>query len=67
MSFIITVKYIVQAIYDLVFYFFNSQNQFFTYVFTGSFYISEILIVLLMCRSIKETVRAERQYEHMQR
>jgi hypothetical protein len=66
-SMIITIKYLVQAFYDLFFFFFNQQNKFFTYVFTASFYTSEIAIVLLMCKSIKETVRAERQYEQMQR
>jgi uncharacterized membrane protein HdeD (DUF308 family) len=57
---IIFVKYLVHLVYDLVIYYYNNNNRIIIYLFVISFYATEIALVLLMCKSIKETINAER-------
>lgn len=65
MSAIIFVKYLVHLLYDLMIYFYGHNDRILIYLFTISFYSTEIALVLLMSRSIREATKAEKQYNHM--
>jgi hypothetical protein len=65
-SIIVFIKYLTHLLYDLVLYYNQNEIRVLMYIFVISFYATEIALVLLMCKSISETVKVEKQYAKIQ-
>ena len=61
-SMIILIRYLVHLLYDLINVFYKSNILPLIYLFTVSFYATEIALVLLISKSITETLKAEKKY-----